>query len=327
MKRLIWFFLIVLLVQIGLVATTRFTDRTGRSEKGSLLAFAAADINEVLLEDGEGHHLALRKDKDRWLLPEAGSFPADSTRVQDLIDRLASMERGWPEAATVEAATRFKVAPDQYVRKLNLLKDGTAQAIFYFGASPGLRKLYFRADNDPEIHSLSLSQHDLEVKADSWIDSRILQFKPEQIKRIELPGLRLERGQDGLQPSDLASDEEVITERLDALVNRLAGLIVTGLLGTEVKPEYGLHPPVLKCTVELDNGAMVEYLFGQPPKSATPTGKDAPPMVPVDQWLALKVSNQEQLLKVDDWQVDELKNAARSSLVRARTVQPAERAQ
>jgi len=323
MKRLIWFLLILLLAQIGLVATIRFTDRTGteRTEKGVLLDFKATDINEVLLEDGEGHHLALKKDKDRWFLPEAGLFPADTARVQDLIDRLAGMhmQRGWPEAATAEAAARFKVAPDKYVRKLNLLKDGTAQAIVYFGASPGLRKIYLRADNDPEIQSMSLSQHDLEVRVDSWIDPTVLQLKPERIKRIELPGLRLERGQDGgLQPSDLAPDEEVVGELRDALVNRLAGLMVTGLLGTEARPEYGLHPPGLQYTVELDNGTVVEYLFGQPPKPATPAEKDAAPMPPADPPLVLKVSNQEQLFKVDGWQMDELKNAARSSLVRTK---------
>ncbi|WP_310600844.1 DUF4340 domain-containing protein [Desulfobulbus sp.] len=319
MKRLIVGCLILLLAQIGLLAATRLIDRTGaaRSEKESLLAFKAADIDEVLLEDGEGHHLALKKDKDRWLLPEAESFPADSARVQDLIDRLAGMQRGWPEATTAEAATRFKVAPDRYVRKLNLLKNGTAQAIVYFGTSPGLRKMYLRGDNDPEIQSLTLSPHDLELKTDSWIDTKILQLKPERIKRIELPGLRLERGQEGLQPADLKPDEEVVKDRRDALVNRLAGLTVTGLLGTEVKPEYGLQTSVLKCSVELDHGETVEYVFGQPQK---PAGKDAPP---ADLSFVLKVSNQGQLFRVDAWQVDELKKAVRSALVRTKTPAPA----
>ncbi|MCL1980579.1 MAG: DUF4340 domain-containing protein, partial [Proteobacteria bacterium] len=98
MKRLIVGCLILLLAQIGLVVAFRALDRAGtaRPEKGLLLAFKAAEVDEVLLEDGEGHHLALKKNENRWLLPEAGSFPADSARVQDLIDRLAGMERGWP---------------------------------------------------------------------------------------------------------------------------------------------------------------------------------------------------------------------------------------
>ncbi|MCL2791307.1 MAG: DUF4340 domain-containing protein [Desulfobulbus sp.] len=326
MKRLIAGCLLLLLVQIGLLAATHVINRTGTTQpgKGPLLAFRAADVDEVLLEDGKGYHLALKKDKERWLLPEAGSFPADSAKVQGLIDRLAGMQRDWPEATTAEAATRFQVAPDRYVRKLNLLKNGTAQAIVYFGASPGLRKIYVRSDNDPEIHSLALSQHELEVTTDSWIDTRILRLAPEQIKRIELPGLRLAKGQDGLQPSDLAPGEEVARERRDALINRLAGLTVNSILGSKAEPEYGLGTPSLRCSVELDNGTVVEYLFGQPPPPAKPAGKDGAAMSPplAEQSFVLKASNQEQLFRVDAWQVDELKSATRASLVRAKAPQP-----
>lgn len=327
MKRFIAGCLILLLVQIGLVAAVHVMDRagTGQPGKGPLFAFNAADIDEALLEDSEGHHLALKKDQGRWLLPEAGSFPADSGKVQGLIDRLAGIQRGWPEATTAGAADRFKVAPGAYVRKLNLLTGGTARAIIYFGSSPGLRKMYCRGDNDPDIHSLTLSQHELEMTTDSWIDTKILHLKPEQIKRIDLSGLRLERGEGGLAPADLAAGEEVVTEQRDGLVNRLAGLTINSILGAKDEPEYGLGTPVLRCTVELDNGMAVEYIFGQPQKPAKPAGKDGtmPPPVPDEQPFVLKVSNQEQLFRVDGWQVNELKNAARSSLVRAKTPSPA----
>ena len=326
MKRLIAGCALLLLAQIGLVVATHVVDRakTRPPGAGPLLAFKAAEINEVLLEDGEGHHLALKKDRGQWLLPEAGSFPADAARVQGLIDRLAGLRRDWPEAATAGAAARFKVAPDSYVRKLNLLKDGTAQAIVYFGASPGLRKMYLRADNDPEIHSLTLSQHDLDLKTDSWIDPAFLRLAPDQIKRIDLPGLRLERGPDGLQPADLKDGEELIGERRDALVNRLAGLTIAGILGPKVEPAYGLARPALRCTVELDSGLVLEYLFGrqQPPQ---PAGKGGAPLPqePAGQSFVLKLSNQERLFRVDGWQVDELNNASRASLVRAKTPRPA----
>jgi hypothetical protein len=329
MKRLIAGCLFLVLVQIGLVAATHLMNRTETAPSGAglLLAFHAADIDEVLLEDGEGRHLALKKDKGRWLLPEAGSFPADTDRVQSLIDRLAAMERGWPEASTLEAAVRFKVAEDRYVRKLNLLKSGTAQAIVYLGTSPGLRKMYLRAENDPEIHTLALRQHELDVKTDRWIDTGILHLAPERIKRIELPGLLLEQGPDGLQPSDLKPGEEVIKQRRDSLVKRLAELTITSILGMKAEPEYGLAEPVFRCTVEFDNGAIVEYVFGQSPKtskSAQPAEKDGAGLPPESaaRSFVLKVSGQEQLFLVDGWPVDELHNATRSSLVRAKPAQP-----
>jgi len=324
MKRLILICAALVLVQAGLVALTHFSGQSGAilPVQGVLLPLNAAEINELLLEDGAGRRLVLKKENDRWLLPEAGSFPADKVRVQELIERLAGMQRGWPEATTAEAASRFKVAPDRFERKLSLRKDGTTLGTVYFGTSPGLRKVYLRVDNDPEIQTLGLAQHELEVKVDNWIDTAILHLKPEQITRVELPGLHLERTQDGLQPVDLKADEEeVVKERRDALVKRLTGLTVTALLGSERKPEYGLDDPALRYTVQLDGGVTIDCLFGQPPKAEKAEVNDAPPSMGETSYV-LKVSNQEQLFRVDGWQVEEIKNATRAALVRAKAQKP-----
>lgn len=319
MKRLILICAALVLVQAGLVVLTHFSGQSGalKPSQGVLLTLNSAEINELLLEDGAGHRLVLKKEKDRWLLPEAGSFPADTVRVQELIERLAGMQRGWPEATTAEAANRFKVAPDRFERKLSLRKDGNTLGTVYFGTSPGLRKVYLRVENDPEIQTLALPQHELEVKVDNWIDTAILHFKPEQITRVELPDLQLERTQDGLQPVDLNPEEEVVKERRDALVKRLTGLTVTAILGSERKPEYGLDNPALRYTVQLDGGVTIDYMFGQQPKAVQGEGNQEP-QAPPEQSYVLKVSNQEQLFRADGWQVEEIKNATRASLIRAK---------
>ena len=323
MKRLILICAALVLVQAGLVAVTHFSGQSGaiKPGQGTLLTLNAGEINELLLEDGAGQRVVLKKEKDRWLLPEAGSFPADTVRVQELIERLAGMQRGWPEATTAEAASRFKVAPDRFERKLSLRKDGSTLGIVYFGASPGLRKVYLRVENDPEIQTLALSQHELEVKVDNWIDTAILHLKPEQISRVELPGLQLERTQDSLQPVDLKSEEEVVKERRDTLVKRLTGLTVSALLGSERKPEYGLDNPALRYTVQLDGGVTIDYLFGQPPKAAQGEGSQEPQVLPQQSYV-LNVSNQEQLFRVDGWQAEEIRSATRASLVRAKAQKP-----
>ena len=325
MKRLILICAVLVLAQAGLVVLTHFGRQADETQtgKGPLLKLTASEVNELLLEDGEGRKLRLKKEKERWVLPESGSFPADTVRVQELIQRLAGLQRGWPEATTIEAATRFKVAPDRFERKLSLGKDGKSLATVYFGASPGLRKIYLRVDNDAEIQTLAMPQHELEVQADSWIDTGLLRLKPEQIMQVDLPGLQLERTQDGLQPADLKPEEELAKDRRDLLVKRLAGLTVSALLGGENKPEYGLDNPALRYTVELDGGVTIDYLFGQLPKAEQGEGKEgALPMA--ENSSVLKVSNQEQLFRVDGWQLEEIKTATRAALVRTKAQKPAE---
>ncbi len=319
MKRWILVCAVLLLVQVGLTVATHMAHRLDGTQaaKGPLLTLNAAEINELLLEDGEGHTLKLTKEKERWLLPDSGAFPADTARVQGLLERLTTLQRGWPEATTAEAATRFKVAPERFERKLSLRAGGKDAAVIYFGTSPGLRKIYLRADGDNEIQAIALSQHELEVKDDSWIDTTLLHLKPEQVARVALPALQLIRGKDGLQPADLTAEEEVIKDRLDSLIKRLTNLSITALLGKDNKPEYGLATPALRYTISLEGGGTVEYLFGHPPKPEKAEGTEPQPAT--ENTFVLKVSNQEQLLRVDGWQVEELKNATRASLVRAKT--------
>ncbi len=320
MKRLILICAVLVLVQSGLAVLTHVQKKSevSPSVKGPLLKLAALAVDELRLEDGEGHKLLLKKDKEHWQLPDLASFPADSIRVQGLVDRLASLQRGWPEATTVEAATRFKVGADRFERKLILRSNGADLGVLYFGSSPGLRKIYLRVDGSQEIETLAMDLHDLEVKPDSWIDTRALGFKPEQVVRVELPDLTLERVEQGLLPVDMTAEEEIVKDQRDALIKQLAGLTIHSVLGTLDKPEYGLDSPVLQYTVELEGGERIEYLFGRP---SAAEAKEAQGQLPEASMPVLKVSGREQLFRVEGWQVEELVRADRAALVRSK-VQP-----
>lgn len=322
MKRLICICAVLVLVQAGLAVLTHLQtgDEGSRSAKGPLLGLKAAEVDELVLEDGQ-KRLVLKRDQEQWLLPDLGSFPADSARVQALVDQLAGLQRGWPEATTAEAATRFKVAADRFERKLTLRRNGADLGVVYLGSSPGLRKIYLRADKDPEIGTLTLSPHDLELGFDGWIDTRVLALKSEQLVRVELPELRLDRAEGGLQPADLGATEEVVKERRDSLIRQLTGLTISSVLGTEAKPEYGLDNPALRYSLELEGGQRIEYLFGQLPG---PAGKEAPGQVPEPpSQYVLKVSGRDQLFRVEAWQVNELKGVKRATLVQAKAQPPA----
>ena len=107
MKKLILVCAALVLVQSGLAVWTHVTNTrsiSSPSGKGAFLNINTADVNALVLEDGQGHMLHLIKEKDQWLLPDLASFPADTVRVHGLIDRIVGLQRGWPEATTPEAA-------------------------------------------------------------------------------------------------------------------------------------------------------------------------------------------------------------------------------
>jgi hypothetical protein len=319
MKKLILICAVLVLVQAGLVVlTNNVTQRnTSSINQGALLSLTASEVNELLLEDGDNHSVLLQKTEGSWRLPALSSFPADNLRVQRILGQLVDKQRDWPEATTVEAASRFKVAGDKFERKLTLRDKDKTLKVVYLGSSPGLRKVYLRVDGDPEIHTIAIAPYELEVDADSWIDTRVLQQKPEQVVGVELPGMHLVRQKDGLQLADLQPEEEMVAEKRDTLVKRLAGLTINAVLGKEKKPEYSLDTPSLRYALKLDGGDQIEYVFGRLPK-VEKNNKQIPLS---EQSYVLKVSNREQLFRVDGWQVDDIKSMDRASLVRTKAAQ------
>jgi len=314
MKRWIFVCALLVVVQAGLTLWTNVAQHgnTGTSGKGPLLSMQANAIDGLMLADAAGHTLNFNKREGRWLLPDSGNFPADAIRLQALIDSVFKLQRGWPEATTSEAATRFKVAPDNFAYKLTLLVQQKPASVIYFGSSPGLRKLYLRVEKDTDIPSMTISVRDLEPKAGDWIDTTVLHLKSDQVARVHLPNLELVQGKNGLQPADLKDGEILNTDKRDMLVNRLTGLSISAILGKEIKPEYGLEHPVLAYSLALKDGSTISYTFGQTPKPADSKVKPA-----AENSYVLKVTGQEQLLRVEGWQVDALKKANRQNLVKS----------
>lgn len=327
MKRWIMFCAILALVQTGLTVATHLGGSNGKGKltQGPLLPLQNVTINGMLLEDDKGQHLRMNKIGDRWVLPASDNFPADTTRIEGLIDKLRAAQRGWPDATTSEAATRFKVAEKTFAHKLTLLQDDKPVTTLYFGTAPTLRKRYLRVDKDAEIHSLAMTPQDLESQAKDWLDRKILHLKADEIARVRLPEITLERTKDGLQPMGLQETEEPIKEGVDALVNQLTQLTISNILGKEAQPQYGLDKPILQYNIELSDGTIIVYSFGKLPSTEQVEGQrnEQQPASPVtENTVVLKVSNQEMYLQVDGWQFDTLKKANRASLIKAKEHEP-----
>ena len=320
MKKSIAGCLVILAIQIGLAVWSYWpaAEEGLSAKKGLLLEFNPGVINALLLTDATGQSLALKKIQEKWVIPGQENFPADSTRVQSLVERLAALQRGWPEASTAEAASRFQVASDKFAWRLTLSQDGNEQGKVYFGTSPGLRKLYCRKEGDKEILAMAITPQELDLKIDNWIDTKVLHLEPSTIKRLALPGVTLVKQDKELLPEGLGEQEEVVKEQRDSLVKAAAGLTVRSLLGKERKAAYGLEKPLLRYSIELEDGRLLEYIVGREgkPQDNTPAESAAPPQEPVT---VLQVSDQQQLFQVEGWQMDVLLKASRAGLIRTKS--------
>lgn len=301
MKRWIVILSALLIAQIVLAVAVNLTrQHYGAYEpQAKLLAFDPQAVDTLKIEDGKGSVL-LRKKDGKWVLPERADYPVGDSADQ-LIEKLAGLDKGWPVATTTAAAPRFKVAADAFERQLTLRAGDTELARLYLGTSPGIRKVHARPANEEAIYAVAMETIEASANVDDWIDRRILALEADELTRVELPGVVLERTDDTWRVLDLGAEQQTDAEEAHVLASKAAGLEIQALLGTEPDPEYRQEQPELEMTLARRDGTQFVYRFSRPEN---------------ENFWVLRRSDFPYFFKVADYAVKPLKEASREQLIR-----------
>src|SRR5690606_32957336 len=115
----------------------------------------------------------LQKQSESWQLQEH-ALPANSSKVQSLLDTLAGLETTWPVAETASSRERFEVSDDRFQRKLQLYQGEQLLGEYYFGSSPGFRRTHARRAGEDAVYSLAFNSVDLPAQQSDWLDKTLL---------------------------------------------------------------------------------------------------------------------------------------------------------
>ena len=261
MSRVVSLLLLVSLVQCVLVIGLYWpkSPETGQPHDSVTQLFAtpiAGVIDELVISDEYDNEVRLLKRGEHWLLPELGSLPADSARVEKLLEALASEQNGWPVASTVAARQRFQVANYHYQRRLTLRANGEELGFLYLGTSPGFRQVHARRGDHDEIFSISLSVIDIPGESDRWLDRRLLQIRTPT--RIVADGYSLSRRGDQW----VTGIGEVPDSReLEALLSALRSLQVEGVASPDMQRELSETEAELVLKIQSLSGETTLELF------------------------------------------------------------------
>lgn len=160
----------LLVLQLVLVAIALMAPLDDDAAPDQLLSFAAADVDRLTVSDGAAE-LEVQRDGDNWLV---SGVAADAGKMADILGKLAAIDAPWPVATSSASAARFEVSEDEYQRHVVLYAAGERVADLYLGTSPGYQRVHARRADSDEVFSVALSNYEIGVDADNWVDKTVL---------------------------------------------------------------------------------------------------------------------------------------------------------
>ncbi|TBW55195.1 DUF4340 domain-containing protein [Marinobacter halodurans] len=283
-----------------------------------LLSASLDNLDEIVIADGPQSSLTLKRQDDQWQLPSLDGFPANSDQANQLVDALVAARQGIPVATSADAQSRFKVAKDDFKRRLVLRRDGKDVATVYLGSSPGADQSYARLKGDSNIYRVKLAAYQAPVDSDSWLDKEILTTPIDKIAAIEVGDLKLTQttdkpaGKDDGDKADktrapapwhvdgLPSGKTLDTKAAATLAGQMSGLRIQSLADADAAKQ-ALTQPNLTIKLDKQDGKSVTYTFAKAETDNTAADKTkakAGQQPKAEPWF-LSVSDQDRTFRIN----------------------------
>lgn len=189
-------------------------------------------IDRITIDDAQDNRSSvLTKVDGQWQLAEYHQLPANQNSVNNMLSLLQKTNTGWPVATTSSSRKRFKLADDEFNKKIVFSSGPDNNQTLYLGTSPGFRQLHVRRSAEDEVYAVKLNAHDFPSKSSDLLDNNLLRLTG-NIDMIKGEDFTLSKQEDSWSPENLegkANEEEIKT-----LSTTLANLVI---LGAEKIPE------------------------------------------------------------------------------------------
>ena len=158
----------LLVLQLAMVLVFAMQQESATHNTDTLLSFEVDQITGISLSDADSE-VSLKRSDDGW---QVGGYPADAAKVTAILEKLAVLDGQWPVATTPASAVRFEVAQENFQRRVVLEGVNSLPALF-LGTSPGFQKVHGRRADSDAIYSIGLSNFELPVNSDGWLDKKM----------------------------------------------------------------------------------------------------------------------------------------------------------
>ncbi|MGJ4900802.1 DUF4340 domain-containing protein [Bradyrhizobium sp. HKCCYLS2058] len=246
---------------LALTFAVNRSDHAAFDAKEPLVAFAPAKVDQVAIDDDAGHTVTLARKDGKWVIPALADFPADTTKVNGLLDRIAGLKKGWPIAKTEAAAERFKVTEKVHERRVVLTSGGSRVGELLVGTSPAYRQVHVRAGDASPVFAVELATYDIGAEPSAWMQHDMLDTPRDKIASVNVGDVTID-GKDGkFTLAGLGKDEKPRPDKIDALVSAMAHPPFDNVRGKGKAALAQTDAPDVTVTLKRTDGSALTYRY------------------------------------------------------------------
>jgi hypothetical protein len=256
MNRLQQILIGALVVQLALVGVV-FWPRTPASATAGAPLFGTVkptDITTVTVSDTSASTKMTRQG-DGWVLPDAGNYPADAKKLNDLATKLAGLKNDRLVTQTAASHNQLQVADTNYSSKVDFQAAGAAHTL-YIGSSAGGSSTHVRVGGQNEVYLTSgINNYDIKGDVTGWVNTQYISTTLTDVTGMTLKNASGELSfakdaQGKWQLAGLAAGEQISDTAMSELLNAATSLQLTKPLGNKDDPAYGMAQPLGMLTVK-----------------------------------------------------------------------------
>ncbi|TMQ06993.1 MAG: DUF4340 domain-containing protein [Deltaproteobacteria bacterium] len=263
--------LAVLAVQVVLavIVLVRGSDSGALKEHPLVPGFDAAKVTRLQVFTSEtAKPIDLVKRDASWVLASGFDYPADQTKVNDVLTPITKIAAAAPIASQSSRHKQLKVDKSDYERKLVITADGK-DLVLYLGAAAGARRTAVRLGTEDKVYAVTgISAFTAGSEPRQWIDTSYVKIPRDDVARLvvkrESGTMELARSVPpppaagsagsgsaggvalGGAPIALAAGESVDETAIDRLVGQVIGLELTA----PGDPKRDASRPTATITIE-----------------------------------------------------------------------------
>jgi len=272
----------LLLVQLLLIVLIRspFASTSGPAQSQPLLpSLEAITPSHIELIGSDDERINLRNEGGGWVVSEAGDFPADQTKIDNLVKELRELSVRRPVVSSSRYHEAFKVRTDDNEGRVRVWDDasGDPQIDLILGTSPNYRITHVRRADDDRVYEVrDLASYDVRAKASAWSVKQLVDVPQEDVVEIAVTNasgsFRLARQDEGgwkiVEPQAQAG-RELDADKVDSLLRAACSLSMDEPVGRRDEDAQGLSEPaarvelLVRGTGEDASSELVEVVVGR----------------------------------------------------------------